>query len=371
DFLAVQEMLASGTPVSAKRVANFENIEHIAFFKKLYNGWYIGSMTPVRVFYKEMYIMGLILTLVGLSLMVILSFIISRQHKYIENYTEASRRFVPNQFVRTIGVDNITKLKLGDSVQSVITVMFFDIRFFSVHSQMMSTNQTFDFVNKVLGLAGTIIQKHNGFVDKYLGDAAMVLFERAQDAVKAGIEIYRTIILDESTRITNGIDGIIIGIGEHTGNVMMGVIGDTEHYASTVISKHVNTASRIEGLTKQVNAGMLISADLMQNIPEGEQNFNFRYLGMVNPAGSREANGVFEILDVLPDNKLKRRLKSKEMFESAVRNFLTEKYQIAADRFKKVMDFDPDDECARLFYNKAMACVDGKEKSSVFSFAEK
>ncbi|MDR0497285.1 MAG: adenylate/guanylate cyclase domain-containing protein [Treponema sp.] len=371
DYAKVQAMLADGKPVSTMRINNFENIAHIAFFKQLYNGWYIGSMTPVRVFYREMYIMALILTLVGLALMFILSFIISRQHRSIENFTEASRRFVPTQFVKTIGVDNITKLKLGDSVQSVITVMFFDIRFFSVHSQMMSTNQTFDFVNKVLGLAGTIIQKHNGFVDKYLGDAAMVLFERAEDAVKAGIEIYHTIIQDETTRITNGIDGINIGIGAHTGNVMMGVIGDTEHYASTVISKHVNTASRIEGLTKQVSAGMLISADLMQNIPESEQNFNFRYLGMVNPAGSREANGIFEILDVLSDDKRKRRLKSKEIFESAVRNFLTEKYQIAAGRFKKVMDFDPSDECARLFYDKAMACVDGKDKSSVFSFNEK
>ncbi|MDR0442677.1 MAG: adenylate/guanylate cyclase domain-containing protein, partial [Treponema sp.] len=233
------------------------------------------------------------------------------------------------------------------------------------------TNQTFDLVNKVFGLAGAIIQKHNGFVDKYLGDAAMVLFERAEDAVKAGIEIYRTIILDESTRVKNGIDGINIGIGAHTGNVMMGVIGDTEHYASTVISKHVNTASRIEGLTKQVSAGMLISADVMQNISEGEQNFNFRYLGMVNPAGSREANGIFEILDALPDDKRKKRLKSKEIFESAIRNFLTEKYQISAERFKKVMDFDATDECAKHFYHETMLRVEGRDKRRVFSFNEK
>ena len=196
--------------------------------------------------------------------------------------------------------------------------MFFDIRFFSVHSQMMSTHETFDFVNKVFGLAGAIIQKHNGFADKYLGDSAMVLFERAADAVSAGIEIYRTLILDEPTRITNGMDGINIGIGVHTGSVMMGVIGDTEHYASTVISKHVNTASRIEGLTKQVKARMLIRADAMQNIPDSELDFYFRYLGLINPALSRETVGVFEILDVLPDDKRKARLENRELFESAV-----------------------------------------------------
>jgi len=378
DYANIQAMLESGKSVTAYSVTNYEHIRHIAFFKQLYNGWYIGSMTPSDIYYRDMNIMSLILTLVGSALMFILSLLISRQHRSIENYTdaalqinEASRRFVPVQFVKIIGVDNITSLKLGNSVQSVITVMFFDIRFFSVHSQMMSTKETFDFVNKVFGLAGTIIQKHNGFVDKYLGDSAMVLFERAIDSVRAGIEIYRAVILNESTRVTNGIDGIGIGIGAHTGNVMLGVIGDTEHYASTVISKHVNTASRIEGLTKQVKAGMLISADLMQEIPENELNFNYRYLGMVNPAGSREAIGIFEILDALPDDKRKRRLKSREVFESAVRNFLTENYRVAAARFKKVMEFDTTDESARLFYEEAMARVEGHDKRNVFSFDTK
>jgi len=378
EYAKIQAALENGIAVNAQSVKNTENITHIAFSRKLYNGWYIGSMTPSQIFYRDMYIMALILSLVGLALMTILSVLISRQHRRIENYTnavlqlnEASKRFVPTQFVKIIGVENITNLKLGDSVQNVITVMFFDIRFFSVHSQMMSTNQTFDFVNKVFGLAGTIIKKNNGFVDKYLGDAAMVLFERAHDAVKAGIEIYRTVIIDEATRVTNGIDGINIGIGVHTGKVMLGVIGDTEHYASTVISKHVNTASRIEGLTKQVKAGMLISADLLHEIPDNERDFDFRYLGMVNPAGSRETIGIFEVLDVLPDDVRKRRLKSRKVFESAVRNFLTEKYQVAAARFKKVIDFDATDQCAILFYKETMARIEGRDKRKVFSFNTK
>jgi len=232
----------------------------------------------------------------------------------------------------------------------------------------MSVNETFDFVNKVFGLAGTIIQKNNGFVDKYLGDSAMVLFERAGDAVRAGIEIYRTLILNEATRLTNGIDGINIGIGAHTGTVMLGVIGDTEHYASTVISKHVNTASRIEGLTKQVKAGMLVSADLMHEIPDNERDFDSRYLGMVNPALSRETIGLFEILDVLPDEVRERRLKTRESFESGVRNFLTENYQIAAARFQEVMASDPTDESAKLFYEETIARIEGRDKRKVFSF---
>jgi class 3 adenylate cyclase len=378
DYAKIQASLTGGKSVTAINITNSENITHIAFFKQLNNGWYLGSLTPYHTFYFNVYIMAFVLVLIGSVLMITLILLISRQHRRIENYTEvslqlteSSRRFVPTQFVRLLGVESITNLKLGDSIQSVITVMFFDIRFFSVHSQMLSIKETFNFVNKVFGLAGTIIKKHNGFVDKYMGDAAMVLFEHASDAVRAGIEIYRTVILNEATRVKNGIDGINIGIGVHTGNVMMGIIGDTEHYASTVISKHVNTASRIEGLTKQIKAGMLVSADAMQEITEKNLDFEFRYLGLVNPAGSREAIGISEILDVLPDDTRKRRLKTRKIFESAVRNFLTENYQTALERFKEVIDKDETDECARHYFEEASAHINGFEKASVFTFNSK
>jgi len=377
-YARVQAALAEGRPVVAFSITDYENVRHIAFFKRLANGWYIGSMTPLRAFYSDSYVMVIILALIGLVLMILLSLLIVRQHERVENYTnaamqlnEASRRFVPSQFVKILGVENITNLELGDSVQSVITVMFFDIRFFSIHSQMMSINQNFDFVNKVFGLIGAVIQKHNGFVDKYMGDGAMILFEHAGDAVSAGIDIYRTLILDEATRVTQGMDGINIGIGAHTGSVMLGVIGDTEHYASTVISKVVNTASRIEGLTKQVKTGVLISADTMQAIPDGERKFESRYLGMVKPAFSNETIGIFEILDILPEGARKKRLETLELFESAVRNFHTENYQLAADRFREVMEHDTSDDCAALYYEETKLRVEGRVKSNVFAFSTK
>ena len=136
-------------------------------------------------------------------------------------------------------------------------------------------------------------------------------------------------------------------------------------------SIHVNTSSRIEGLTKQVKAGMLISADLMHEIPESERDFNFRYMGMVNPTLSRESIGIFEILDALPEDTRKWRLETRDIFESAVRNFLIENYQNALDRFKEVINMDSSDTSAKLFYEDAKAHIEGRDKRNVFSFNEK
>jgi len=93
---------------------------------------------------------------------------------------------------------------------------------------------------------------------------------------------------------------------------------------------------------------------------------------MVNPALSRETIGIFEILDVLPNHIRHLRLETRELFESAVRNFLTEEYHIAAARFKEVLDLDMTDESAKLFYIEAMSRVEGRDnKSNVFTFDTK
>ena len=124
-------------------------------------------------------------------------------------------------------------------------------------------------------------------------------------------------------------------------------------------------------LTKQVKTGMLVSADLMQEIPEDKRDFDFRYLGLVNPAGSRESIGIFEILDILPDDTRKKRLETRDMFESAIRNFHTEKYKTALVRFMNVIKMDKTDYNAKYNYLETKARVEGKDKRNVFSFNKK
>ena len=87
-FAEIQEMLTNGKSVAALSVKDSRNIRQIAFFKQLYNGWYIGSITPFHDFYRDVYIMAIILTVVGSVLMSILSLLISRQHRRIEEKTK-------------------------------------------------------------------------------------------------------------------------------------------------------------------------------------------------------------------------------------------------------------------------------------------
>jgi class 3 adenylate cyclase len=270
-----------------------------------------------------------------------------------------------------LGVMDITKMKLGDHVQRNLTILFFDIRAFSLNSEIMSARENFLFINEVLGAAGPILREHNGFVDKFLGDAAMALFVNTGDAIRAGIELYQKLILDKMTKIRIGGDGINIGIGIHSGSVMMGIVGENERLSSTVISKNVNLASRLESLTKQTKSGMLVSRDAMNQISGSESKFNYRFIGMIRAAGVNEVVGVFDMLDALPEEIRKRRLATKKIFESGIRKYHTKDYTVALQRFEKVLEADPSDICAANCLAETHKRIKDPALPSVFMFDKK
>ncbi|MCL2185327.1 MAG: HAMP domain-containing protein [Treponema sp.] len=293
------------------------------------------------------------------------------QFDRITRLNESTIRFVPVQFMEHLGVSDITKMKLGDNVQRDISVLFFDIRYFSVNSEMMTARENFDFINKILGIAGPIIRKHNGFVDKYIGDAAMALFVSGIDAVRAGIELYQTLVVDTNTKVTIGVDGINIGVGIHSGSVMMGIVGENERLSSTVISPNVNLASRIESLTKQTGSGVIITRDTLNQLAGHENEFAYRFIGMVQAAGVNEVIGLFDMLDALSPEDRMSRIATKEVFESGVRKYHMKDYATAVQRFEKVVKDDPRDICAMQHLEDAHKHLKNPGLASVFVFNKK
>jgi len=296
---------------------------------------------------------------------------LQNQFDRINRLNESTIRFVPVQFMEHLGVSDITNMNLGDNVQRDISVLFFDIRYFSINSEMMTARENFIFINKILGIAGPIIRKHNGFVDKYIGDAAMALFINGIDAVRAGIELYQTLVVNSDTKIKIGVDGINIGIGIHSGSVMMGIVGENERLSSTVISDNVNLASRVEGLTKQTGSGLLITRDTLNQLAGFESEFEYRFIGMVRAAGVNEVVALFDMLDALPPEEKQKRLSTKEFFESGVRKYHMKDYATAVKRFQKVNADDLQDICAEHYLGEAIKHLKNPELPSVFVFNRK
>jgi adenylate cyclase len=152
---------------------------------------------------------------------------------------------------------------------------------------------------------------------------------------------------------------------------MMGIVGENARLSSTVISKTVNLASRMESLTKQTGSGMLITRDTLNQIPDSEQKFQYRFIGMVQAAGVNEVMGIFDILDALPEKMRLRRLATKKVFESGIRKYHTKNYQTALERFEKVTAADPDDICAAICLAETRKRLIDPKLPSVFVFDKK
>lgn len=279
-------------------------------------------------------------------------------------------KFVPIQFMQLLEKKSISDINLGDAVCTDITVLFFDIRAFSKKSEMMTTSENFTFVNAITETAGPIIRKYDGFVDKYIGDAVMALFTDAQSAVDAGIELYKSLVLDSSALKFGG-EEIRIGIGIHSGMSMLGIIGEKERLSSTVISNTVNLASRLESLTKQYNTGMIISKDTMDRLNDVNK-YNLRFLGMVQVAGVNEVKALYEVLDCLEETERAARTATKDNFENGVKKFHLGNYKGALKCFNQVRQYNPNDKCIDKYVTLAENGIQsGANDSNVIRFTQK
>ena len=103
---------------------------------------------------------------------------------------KVSQKFVPNEFIKSLGKDRITEVSLGDLVEKEVTVMFVDIRDFTSISENLKPKDNFLFINSFNKRMGPIIRKNEGFIMQYLGDGFMALFPNgAQNALRAAVEM--------------------------------------------------------------------------------------------------------------------------------------------------------------------------------------
>lgn len=263
-------------------------------------------------------------------------------------------RFVPDEFLQYLGYESILDVKLGDQVQEEMTVMFADIRSFTTLSEQLTPKENFDFLNDYLSRISPVIRIHKGFIDKYIGDGIMALFpHRAQEALDAALEMFQELASYNVERQAVGYIPIQIGIGLHTGLLMLGTIGESERMEGTVISDAVNTAARMEGLTKLYGASIIVSQHTLAELTEPEK-YAMRYLGEVRVKGKQERTAIYEVLEPYLCPDYAARYRSIEDFEAAVRAYFKRDLETARQAFAAIVKRNPKDAAARYYQERCV-----------------
>ncbi|MCJ8269672.1 MAG: response regulator, partial [Psychrosphaera sp.] len=269
------------------------------------------------------------------------------------NINSASARFFPSEFLSMLSRDSIVDVRLGDQIQSEMTILFLDIRAFTLLSENMTPKENFDFLNEYLSYVIPSINDNKGFIDKYIGDAVMALFPVcADDAVKAAVAILRRVEQYNELRIERDQQTISIGIGLHTGNLMLGTIGNDQRMDGTVISDAVNLASRLEGLTKTYGTSLVISERCFEKLSP-DHPFNHRSLGRVQVKGKDKVIGVIEIMDGESEQVLDAKKATLESFERGLKNYFDRDFEESARAFKQVLKLNPNDQTALMYHKRS------------------
>lgn len=136
--------------------------------------------------------------------------------------------------------------------EKIVTVLFADIRHFTALTEKMPPKELIEILNSYMTKLSDVIDRHNGVIDKYVGDEVMALFgapisdqECAAQAVSCAIEMMREVDLWNQDRLNLNLLPIEIGIGIHTGNVVAGNVGAENRLNYTVLGANVNLAARL------------------------------------------------------------------------------------------------------------------------------
>lgn len=196
---------------------------------------------------------------------------------------EKKREKLRKIFGRYVSDEIVERLASSDSFPDLggevteITVLFSDIRNFTTISESLSPREVVEMINRYLGMACEPILENGGTIDKFIGDAIMAVFgapaahiDHAERAIKAAVRL-REIALEFDHWLKKRfpdkeLPEFRIGVGIHTGKALVGNIGSPKRMEYTAMGDVVNTASRLEGLSKTLGWVIVASEESVQYV---------------------------------------------------------------------------------------------------------
>ncbi|MCI5049865.1 MAG: HAMP domain-containing protein [Rickettsiales bacterium] len=254
-----------------------------------------------------------------------------------------------------------TGVKLGGERRDA-SVLFLDIRGFTSLSERLTEAELITLLNKYFTQTAQPIHAYHGTIDKFIGDAIMVLFgipkddkHHAYHSIKAAVGIMETLAEFNKTEGKELGVRIEIGVGINSGSVVAGMVGAEERLNYTALGDNVNLASRIEGLTKNYGAHIIITEYTYNKLNDDEKmRLLIRRLDCVQVKGKTEPCHIYEILTSEPTGEQVFAIKQ---FEEALDLMRHGNLDEALTIYNKLHEQWPDDETVAIMRERAQSFV--------------
>jgi adenylate cyclase len=230
-----------------------------------------------------------------------------------------------------------------------LTVMFCDVRDFTAHSEHLTPRQLSAMLNAYLTTMTAIIHERRGTIDKYVGDSIMAFWgapepnaEHARGAVEAALAMQARMPALARDFARRGWPEFKIGIGINTGTMNIGDMGSKFRKAYTVLGDAVNLASRLEGLTKEYGAGIIVGENTAREAAE----IAWREIDRVRVVGKATSVTIYEPLGPASDPALAAEL---ALHARALAAYRTRDFEAAERAFASLAEAHPSTALYGLF----------------------
>jgi len=245
----------------------------------------------------------------------------------------------------------------GTSVMA--TVLFSDIRSFTTITEQLGAQGTVALLNEYFTLMVDCIQREEGMLDKFIGDAIMAAFgipvahsDDADRAVRTAVAMMRELHTWNEHRVAKGHALVDIGIGLNTDNVVSGNIGSKKRMDYTIIGDGVNLAARLESACKQYGAHILISEFTYKAL---RGTYFARELDLVVVKGKTQPVAIYEVMDYHTEFTYPHLQNALSAFRNGLALFRQQKWDAARRAFAEVLLLNPQDMAAILYQDRCDA----------------
>ena len=246
------------------------------------------------------------------------------------------------------------KLQLGGE-EVELTIMFSDIRGFTSISEGLTPTELTELLNEYLTAMTEVVFKNRGTLDKYIGDAVMAFWGRPFLGMHNHAELACQAALEMSDKLKElnrgweerGRPPIKIGIGLNTGPVMVGNMGSARRFNYTVMGDHVNLGSRLEGLTKEYGAQIILSEFTYAQV---KSQFVTRELDLIRVKGKNKPVAIYQLLGAVSEQERYQDLLTD--FSAALTAYKRGNWDTAHEMFEAIAEKHPSDGPTKLFLNR-------------------
>src|SRR3989338_829086 len=248
-------------------------------------------------------------------------------------------------------IKNPQKLKLGGE-KKYLTVLFADIQGFTTLSEKLDPQLLTAMTNEYMNEMTEIIFEHGGLIDKYMGDAIMVIYgapiedlDHGKHAVETGVAMLKKLKEINEKWENRKLPPFHIGVGANTGDMLVGNMGSSRIFDYTVVGDAVNVASRIEKASRYYKVPFIITEETHKHL---SSRHLMRKLDIVQVRGRERGTALYEVM-MCDEHELEAKKEFIQFYEEALKFYQKREFEQALIQFKNAEEVEPDDEPVQIF----------------------